>query len=100
MHHPENIERHEQKKSGSVEIKLRGHLVKEFRLIKGNGDSFSVIAIVLQLCQQNERLLYRVVAKESAITTAGCTRSCVAVSPVWIQSKRKSITWLHHISHF
>ena len=38
MHRPENIETQEEKESDSVEIKLRGYLVIEFRLIKGIRD--------------------------------------------------------------
>ena len=47
MHRPENIERQEEKESGSVEIKLNRHLVIESRLIKGVGGNFGVIAIVV-----------------------------------------------------
>ena len=35
MHHPENIERQEEKENGSVKIKSETHLVLEFCLIKG-----------------------------------------------------------------
>ena len=41
-----SIERQEEKASGSVQIKLRRHLLVEFRLIKGIGDNFGAIAIV------------------------------------------------------
>ena len=34
MHRPENIERQEEKENGNVEIKLKRHLVIEFRLKK------------------------------------------------------------------
>ena len=47
MRRPENIERQEEKESGSVEIKLKRHLVIEFRLIKGIEDSFGAIAIAV-----------------------------------------------------
>ena len=47
MHRPENIERQEENERGSVEIKLKRHLVIKFRLIKGIGDTSSVIAIVV-----------------------------------------------------
>ena len=47
MHRPENIERHEDKESGGVEIKLKRQLVIEFRLIKGIEDSFRAIAIAV-----------------------------------------------------
>ena len=46
MHRLENIEAQEEK-SGSVEIKLKCHLLIEFRLIKGIRGNFGVIAIVL-----------------------------------------------------
>ena len=47
MHCPENIERQKEKDRGSVEIKLRHHLVTELRLINGIGTNFRVVAIVL-----------------------------------------------------
>ena len=47
MHRLENIERQEEKESGSVGIKLYRHLVMEFGLKKGIGDSFMAIAIVV-----------------------------------------------------
>ena len=47
MHSPENIERQEEKESGSVWKKLKHHLVIEFRLIKGIGDNYRDIEIVL-----------------------------------------------------
>ena len=50
MHRLENIERQlEEKESGSVEIKLKRHLVMEFSLVKCIGYNFRVRAIVLQL---------------------------------------------------
>ena len=61
---PENIERHEEKESGSVEIKLKRHLVIEFRLIKGVEDSFRAIAIAVWLSQQNQGLSYPAHSKE------------------------------------
>ena len=45
MNRPENIERQQEKESGSVGIKLKRHLVIECRLIKCIGDNFWVIAI-------------------------------------------------------
>ena len=45
MHQPENIEGQVEKESGSVEIKLKRHLLVEFRLIKGV--DFGAIAIVV-----------------------------------------------------
>ena len=42
-HHPENIERQDEKESDSVEIKFNSHLMIDFRLIKGIGDDFRVI---------------------------------------------------------
>ena len=45
MPRPEDIERLEEKESGSVEIKLKHHLVIELYLKKSIGDSFRVIAI-------------------------------------------------------
>ena len=47
MHRAENIERQEEKESGSVEIRLKRHLVIEFLLIKGIGDTLGVITIVV-----------------------------------------------------
>ena len=47
MLHPESIERREVKERGSVEIKLKRHLVIENRLIKGIADKFRVIVIVV-----------------------------------------------------
>ena len=57
-----------------MEIKLKRYLVIEFRLIKGIGDSFDAITIVVRLCKQTQRLSCRVHSKESVITTAGCVR--------------------------
>ena len=45
MHHPENIERQEEKMSGNVEINRC--LVIESRLIKGIGGNFGVMAIIV-----------------------------------------------------
>ena len=75
-----------------MEIKLKRHLVIECRLIKGIGCSFGIIAIVVGLWQQIQRLSYRAHSKETAITTAaaspvsadGCSTT---PSPVWIQSE-------------
>ena len=44
---PENSERQEEKESGSVEIKLKRHLVMKFHLMKAFGDNLKVIAIVV-----------------------------------------------------
>ena len=93
-----------QKERGSVEIKLKRHLVIEFRLIKGMGDNFSVITIIVWLCQQDEGLSCRVNSKGTAIAAAACIRSsrqwvhCITVLPVWTQSIGKSRKWLHHIA--
>ena len=47
MRRPENIERQEERESGSVDIKFKCHLVIEFRLITGLGDYFGAIAIIV-----------------------------------------------------
>ena len=47
MRRTENIERQGEKESDRMEIKLKRHLVTEFRLIKGIGDNLRVIAIVV-----------------------------------------------------
>ena len=47
IHLPDNIERQEEKKRGGVSISLKCHLLMEFRLIKGNGEDFRAIAIVV-----------------------------------------------------
>ena len=47
MHLPENIERREEKESGGVEMKSKHNLLIEFRLKKGTGDDFRIIAIVV-----------------------------------------------------
>ena len=47
MRGPENIERRKEKECDGVEIRLKRHLVMEFRLIMGIGDNFRVIAIVV-----------------------------------------------------
>ena len=39
--------RQEEKQGASVLVKLKHHLVIEFHLVKGIGDSFRVIAIVV-----------------------------------------------------
>ena len=44
---PENIEGQEEREIGSVEIKLKRHLVIEVRLIKAIGYKFRVIATVV-----------------------------------------------------
>ena len=43
---PENTEGQEEKENGNAEIKLKRHVVIEFRLLKGIGDNFGVIVIV------------------------------------------------------
>ena len=52
MRRSENIESQEEKESGSVKIKLKRHLLIKFLQLKGMGDNFMVIAIVVWLCQQ------------------------------------------------
>ena len=47
MHRPKNIERQEENESVSVKIKLKRHLVIDFRLIQDIGDNFGVIAIAV-----------------------------------------------------
>ena len=47
MHRPKNTERQEEKEDGSVEVKLERHLLIEFSPIKGIGDNFGAIAIVV-----------------------------------------------------
>ena len=76
MHRPENIERQEEKESCGEKRKLKRHFMVEFRLIKDIGDNSRVITIAIRLCKQKE-LSYRANSKESAITTAGCTRERV-----------------------
>ena len=71
----ENIERQEEKGNGGVEIKLNRHAMIECRLLKGIGDNFRVIAIVVCLCQHIQRQSYRNHSKESAIITADCISS-------------------------
>ena len=44
---PENIERREEKESGSVEIKLERPLVIEFGLKTDTGDSFRAIVVAV-----------------------------------------------------
>ena len=45
--HPENIETAGSKESCNMEIKLKRHLAMKFRLIKGFGDNFKAVAIVV-----------------------------------------------------
>ena len=47
MHRPVNIEKHKEKEIGSIQIKLKRHLLIKFRLIEGFGDRFGVIAIIV-----------------------------------------------------
>ena len=47
MRRPENIEKQEEMASGSMEVKLKCDLVIEFRLTKGIGGNFGVIAIIV-----------------------------------------------------
>ena len=47
MRRPENVKRREEKERGRVEMKLKRYLVTEFRLIRGIGENFRVIAIVV-----------------------------------------------------
>ena len=76
MHLRENIGTQEEKESGSVEIKLKRHLVLELRHIKGFGDTyFRTIAIVVWKFKDIQRLSCRVRSRELSITTAGCIRS-------------------------
>ena len=59
-----NIERQEEKDSGSVKIKLERLLVIEFGLKKSIGGNFRAIAITVRLCQQIQRLSYRPHSRE------------------------------------
>ena len=47
MHRLENIERREEKESGSVETKLERHLVKELGLKTDIRDNFRVVVIAV-----------------------------------------------------
>ena len=47
MHSSENMKRQEEKKRGSVCIKLKRHLVIELHLINGDHDNFRAIVIVV-----------------------------------------------------
>ena len=47
MHCPKNMEMQEEKAIGSVEIKLKRHLVIDFCLIRGIRGNFGVIVIVV-----------------------------------------------------
>ena len=47
MHRPENIETQKEEENSSKDMKLKGHLVIGFRLVKGIGDNFWVTAIVV-----------------------------------------------------
>ena len=47
IYRPENIEGQKEKESGSVEIRLKRHLVIESPPIKGIGDSLVVITIAV-----------------------------------------------------
>ena len=47
MHRPENTETQEEREDDNVEIKLRRHLVIEFRQTKGIGYIFRAMAIVV-----------------------------------------------------
>ena len=47
MHRPVNIEKHKEKEIGSIQIKLKRHLLIKFRLIEGFGGRFGVIAIIV-----------------------------------------------------
>ena len=50
MHSSQNIERQEERESGSLYKKLKRRLMIEFPLIKCIGDNFRAIAIALLLC--------------------------------------------------
>ena len=58
MHRLENIERQEEKGSGSVKTKLERHLVIEFGLKTDIGDNFRAIVINVWRCQQIQRLSF------------------------------------------
>ena len=47
VHPPENIERHEEMKGGSLQIKSKCYVVIELRLVEGIGDNFRATAIVV-----------------------------------------------------
>ena len=47
MYPPENVERQEEKESGGIQIKLKLYLIIEIHLIKGIGDKFRAIVIVV-----------------------------------------------------
>ena len=110
MHRPGNVGKPEERESGSVEIKLNRHLVIEFCLIKSIGDNFRVIAIVVQLCEQIQNCHIEPIQKKSdnhkrlhpqLVRTGAVLTYCRAlVLPVWIQLRRKSRKWLHHIALF
>ena len=103
IHRLENVERQEEKKSVSVEIKLKRRLVIKFGLKK------MVWNIILGPSRSSydffnkKGLSYRSQSKESAITTVGYIRSLrervtidILSYQLWMQSKGKSITWFHH----
>ena len=47
MHPPQDIERQEEKDSGSVKLKFKRHFLIEFHVIKRIGDNFRVMVIDL-----------------------------------------------------
>ena len=47
MHRPDNIERQREEEKGSVDMRLKGHLVIGFRLVNGIGDNIWATAIVV-----------------------------------------------------
>ena len=73
----ENIERREEKESGSVEIKLQRYLVIEFGLNNGMGDNFSCVTVStnsktfipfhIQRNQRYSRRLYPQLARTGAV---------------------------------
>ena len=63
------------RKKGKWQCGGKIKVVIKFHLIKGIGDKFAVIVIVVSLCQQVHRLSCRAHSKKSAITTAGCISS-------------------------
>ena len=78
MYRPKNVEKQEERGSGSVEIKLGRHSVIEFGFPKSVGDNLMAMGyrIVARLCDQIQRLSYPPqLKKKSAITTVGCIRS-------------------------
>ena len=101
MHRLEDIERQEEKESGSVETKLERRLEIEFGLKKSTGGNFRVITIVVSLCQQIQTVIpttFKEISENHGRLHSQLARTGVVSLYLWMQSKVESREWLLHVA--